>query len=407
MRVAMVSEHASPLAALGGVDAGGQNVHVAHLAAALAARGHEVDVYTRRDAEDLPRTVPVGPGVQVVHVDAGPALPLPKDALLPHMEVFGRELAAALLERPADLLHAHFWMSGVAAREAAGSVGLPLVQTFHALGSVKRRWQGEEDTSPPSRVVVETELAAAVDAVLATCSDEVRELAALGAPAERVHVVPCGVDLDLFSPDGPHGGPPRQQEHRVVAVGRLVERKGVEDAVRALALAPGGPLARTELLVAGGPPPGHLRIDAEAQRLRAVAEEVGVADRVHLLGRVDHADLPALLRSADAVVAPPWYEPFGIVPLEAMACGVPVVGTAVGGLLDTVEDGVSGALVPPRDPVALAAALGRLLDDPDRRSAWGRAGRRRAQEGYGWGSVAARTEDVYAGVLARTRLEAL
>lgn len=409
----MVSEHASPLAALGGVDAGGQNVHVAHLATALAARGHEVTVYTRRDAVDLPERVRLADGVDVVHVDAGPPTEVPKDALLPHMEAFGRELAAQLLEHPADLLHAHFWMSGVAARQAARSVGLPLVITFHALGSVKRRHQGADDTSPPSRVAVEAGLVADVDAVLATCTDEVRELVGsegrdgLGADGAAVHVVPCGVDVARFTPEGPVGGPPRRMPHRVVVVGRLVERKGVEDVVRALALAPGSALGRTELVVAGGPPADHLAIDAEAQRLLAVAEEVGVVDRVHLLGRADHGDLPALLRSADVVVAAPWYEPFGIVPLEAMACGRPVVGSAVGGLLDTVEDGVTGVLVPPRDPVALAAALAPLLDDPARRQAWGRAARERAVAHYGWPEVAARTEDVYAGVLARTRLEAL
>ncbi|GAA2024461.1 glycosyltransferase [Pseudokineococcus marinus] len=407
MRVAMVSEHASPLAALGGVDAGGQNVHVAHLAAALAARGHAVDVYTRRDAVDLPPQVELVDGVTVVHVDAGPPAEVPKDALLPHMEAFGRRLAEHLLERPADLLHAHFWMSGVATREAARSVGLPWVQTFHALGSVKRRHQGAEDTSPPSRVAVETELAAEADAVLATCRDEVSELADLGAPHDRVRVVPCGVDVDLFTPDGPVGGPERREQHRVVVVGRLVERKGVEEVVRALALGPTSALARTELLVLGGPPADHLAIDAEAQRLRGLAEELGVADRTHLLGRVDHSDLPALLRGADVVVATPWYEPFGIVPLEAMACGRPVVGSAVGGLLDTVEDGVTGALVPPRDAVALAAALGPLLEDAPRREAWGRAARERAVAGFSWREVAARTEDAYEGVLARTRLEAL
>ncbi|MEJ5915810.1 glycosyltransferase [Pseudokineococcus sp. 1T1Z-3] len=406
MRVAMVSEHASPLAALGGVDAGGQNVHVAALSAALAARGHEVDVYTRRDDEALPRVVPLSPGVRVVHLDAGPPLPLPKDALLPHVEALGRELAAALLERPADLLHAHFWMSGVAAREAAASVGVPVVQTFHALGSVKRRWQGAEDTSPPSRVSVEAQLAGSADLVLATCRDEVRELAELGAPAERVDVVPCGVDLDAFTPSGEVGGPPRHQPHRVLVVGRLVERKGVEDVVRALALvpagAPGHALSRTELLVAGGPAETQLGLDAYARHLRDVAAEVGVGERVRLLGRVGHGDLPALLRSADVVVAAPWYEPFGIVPLEAMACGVPVVGSAVGGLLDTVDDGVSGVLVPPRDPVALAAALGPLLADDERRRTVGLAARERAEQGYGWARVAARTEDAYRRVLART-----
>lgn len=403
----MVSEHASPLAVLGGVDAGGQNVHVAELAQALAARGHEVDVYTRRDAPDLPERVELAPGVSVVHVTAGPVEEVPKDALLPYMERFGSELAAALLDRPADLLHAHFWMSGLAAREAARSLGLPVVQTFHALGSVKRRHQGQEDTSPPTRVATEAELASGVDAVLATCRDEVHELAALGASVERVRVVPCGVDTDHFTPEGPDGGPPRRARHRVVSVGRLVERKGVDTVVRALALRGGGALSDVELLVVGGPPAEHLVIDAEAVRLRTLADELGVGDRVHLLGRVEHAELPALLRSSDLVVATPWYEPFGIVPLEAMACGRPVVGSAVGGLLDTVADGETGLLVPPRDPAALAAALAPLLEDTARLERWGEAARRRTVERYGWAEVARQTEDVYADVLARTRMEAL
>ncbi|MBO3087265.1 glycosyltransferase [Cellulomonas dongxiuzhuiae] len=392
MRIAMVSEHASPLAVLGGVDAGGQNVHVAALAGALADQGHEVTVYTRRDDPDLPERVPMTPGVEVVHVPAGPATAVPKDELLPWVRDLGSWVADDWATHGApDVVHAHFWMSGLAALQAAAVHGVPTVQTYHALGSVKRRHQGAKDTSPAGRITAEAAIGRRVDAVVATCTDEVRELARLGVPASRVRVVPCGVDVAHFRPVRRAAGPlPRRQPHRLVCLGRLVERKGLDTVLAALVDLPG-----TELLVAGGPDAAALREDAEVTRLTALAARLGVADRVHLLGRVGHDDVPALVSSADLVVATPWYEPFGIVPLEAAACGVPVVGSAVGGLLDSVVDGVTGVLVPPRDPAALAAAVRGLLADPARRRACGAAARRRALTRYSWRGVAAQTERVY------------
>jgi len=396
MRIAMVSEHASPLAVLGGVDAGGQNVHVAALASELAASGHTVDVYTRRDDPGMPAAVPLCPGVTVRHVDAGPPMAVPKDDLLPYMARFGDELTVAWSRRRPDVVHAHFWMSGLAALQAAAVTGVPVVQTFHALGSVKRRHQGAKDTSPAGRVITEATIGRRADAVVATCSDEVTELARLGVPTGHVRVVPCGVDVDHFSPAVAPAGVPRPagRPHRLLCVGRLVERKGVDTAIVALR-----DLPDAELWVAGGPDVAELSADTEASRLADVARRAGVGDRVRLLGRVGHDALPALLRDVDLVVVPPWYEPFGIVPLEAAACGVPVVGTAVGGLLDTVEDGRTGVLVPPRDPAALARALRELLDDPARRVAYGRTARRRAVARYAWDRVAAATADVYASLL--------
>jgi D-inositol-3-phosphate glycosyltransferase len=418
MRIAMVSEHASPLAALGGVDAGGQNVYVAALATALGRRGHDVTVYTRRDHPVPPgrrgaaeEPVPLAPGVEVVHVPVGPAAALPKDALLEWMPDFGRWLAARWEADPATrphVVHAHFWMSGVAATVAAGLLGgpaagrPPVLETFHALGAVKRRHQGPADTSPARRVQVERSLAGAVDAVIATCRDEVDELAAAGARPRSVFVVPCGVDLDTFTPAGPAAGPRVRRGQRLLSVGRLVPRKGVDTAVAALVDLPGSHLA-----IAGGPPAAALDADPEARRLRALAQRLGVADRVHLLGSVPHDRLPDLLRWTDAVIATPWYEPFGIVPLEAMACGRPVIGSAVGGLLDTVVPGETGTLVPPRDPAALAAAVADLLADDAGRARMGRAARRRALAHYGWDDVAAAVESAYLDVVAPADLLAV
>jgi glycosyltransferase involved in cell wall biosynthesis len=400
MRIAMVSEHASPLAAIGGVDAGGQNVHVAALSAALVRRGHEVTVFTRRDSADLPPRVRALDGYTVEHVPAGPATDIPKDLLLPHMAEFARWLARRWSVESYDLAHGHFWMSGLASVAAAARVDIPVVHTFHALGTVKRRHQGAKDTSPSERVRLEATVARDVARVIATCSDEVVELARMGVPTSRVSIVPCGVDTAHFTPDGAVAER-RTGRPRILTLGRLVERKGIDDTIRALALVPDA-----ELIVAGGPDARHLDGDVEYHRLRSVAHECGVGSRVVFLGRVDHDDIPPLIRSADIVCITPWYEPFGIVPLEAMACGVPVVASAVGGLIDSVVDGVTGVHVPPHDPTALSEALSALLADPPRRRRLGRAGVQRAHSRYTWERVAADTEAAYRLVLPALRASA-
>ena len=393
MKIAMVSEHASPLAVLGGVDAGGQNVHVAALATELGRKGMDVVVHTRRDDPTVARRVRIASGVVVDHVDAGPPEPVPKDRLLPYMDDFAAALHQSwAVERP-DVVHAHYWMSGRAALRAAERLGLPVVQTFHALGVVKRRHQGPKDTSPPEREEEERAIVARAHRLVATCSDEVFELVRLGADIERVRVLPCGVDPHLFRPDGPTEERTPGQ-HRLVAVGRLVERKGLGTVVSALPQLPDA-----QLVVAGGPCAAELSHDREAERLRDLASRHGVDDRVQLRGRLERSDVPALLRSADVVVCVPWYEPFGMVAVEAMACAVPVVASAVGGQVDTVVDGVTGVHVPPRDPDRLAKVVRRLLENPSLRASLGAAGLARARSRYSWARVAAATLDTYRELL--------
>lgn len=393
MRIDLISEHASPLAALGDVDAGGQNVHVAALAEGLAGRGHRVRVHTRRDDSDLDPVVRLPTGVEVVHVDAGPARRLPKDELWPHMDAFAEALARRWRTDPPDAAHAHFWMSGYAALCARSRTGVPVAMTFHALGAEKRRQQGAKDTSPPERIAVEAEIGRAADLVLATTAAERDLHIAAGATPGRVAVVPCGVDVDRFRPD-PTAGPPAGAPLRVGIVSRLVERKGIGNVIEALVHLPGA-----ELVVAGGPPADRLDDDPAVRRFRALAEALGVGDRVTLVGAVERTDVPALLRSVDVVACCPWYEPFGLVALEAMACGRPVVATAVGGLAETVVDGVTGRLVPPRDPRAIAGALGSLRAAQVRRPL-GRAARSRACR-YGWDRVARATEVALARIAAQ------
>ena len=399
MRIAMVSEHASPLATLGGVDAGGQNVHVAALAIGLARLGNSVTVYTRRDDRKLPVRVPLAPGVVVEHIDAGPVKPIPKDAIYPHVRTFAARLRRAWTQDRPDVVHSHFWMSGLAALGAAKPLGLPVAHTFHALGVEKRRHQGNADTSPDSRIAEEERIVREVDRVVATASAEVFELLRMGANPRKLKIVPCGVDLDRFTPEGPRETR-RADRMRIVTLSRSVPRKGLADVVEALTDVPDA-----ELVIAGGGEGPDLLTDPEAQRLSSLARALGVADRVYLRGRVEREDVPPLLRSADVVVCTPWYEPFGIVPLEAMACGVPVVVSSVGGLVDTVVDGLTGIHVPPQSPRQLAYALKELAADAARRRMLGRLGVDRVRARYSWSRIAAETFDIYRGLVTTSKEE--
>jgi glycosyltransferase involved in cell wall biosynthesis len=309
------------------------------------------------------------------------------------MGEFARVLSQRWSEERPDVVHAHFWMSGKASLDAGLPLGIPIVQTFHALGIEKRRYQGNKDTSPASRLDEERRIARDASRIVATATAEAFELVRMGADTAKIAVVPCGVDLRLFQPMGPAEERDRSRK-RLVCLSRLVERKGIADVINALVLLP-----NVELIVAGGPEAAKLREDPEAQRLQQLAKDLGVGDRVVFRGRIERQNVPALLRSADAVVCYPWYEPFGIVPLEAMACGVPVVVAQVGGLVDSIVNGVTGMHVPPRSPIALSEAIGNLLKDEKRCMELALAGTRRANRRYGWARIASDTLAVYNDVI--------
>jgi glycosyltransferase involved in cell wall biosynthesis len=294
--------------------------------------------------------------------------------------------------------HAHFWMSGLAAVTAARQCHIPVVQTFHALGSVKRRYQGAADTSPPQRAGYERALGRAVDRVVVQCQDEVSELVRLGVPRAQMSLIPSGVNSDRFNPDGPavDRDPSRP---RILTVGRFVERKGFGDLVQAMRYVPGA-----ECVIVGGSPGGRVEDDPYARQLRRLAEQCQVSDRVTMVGAVPADDMPRWYRSADVLAATPWYEPFGLTPLEAMACGVPVIGTAVGGITDTVVDGLTGDLVPARDPRALGGVLRKLVNDKVRRFAYATAALDRARQCYSWKRAASQLGAVYAAVAGLRRV---
>jgi glycosyltransferase involved in cell wall biosynthesis len=384
MKIAVVSAHVSPLAALSGAGGNGERVHAAELAKALGRRGHQVTVYTRRDSATLPAQVSAGPCVTVEHVPAGPPEPMPIDKQLRYMADFGGYLADRWLRDPPDVVHAHSWTSGMAALAGARHLGLPVTQTFHSLGAVERRHHGSGGPSPGARIRLEVAIARDVDAVVATCSDQVSELTRLGVPRPSITVVPGGVDTGQFTPDGPSAR--RGEVPRLLSVARPAEHKGLATTLRALTAVPDA-----ELVIAGGPPRAQLRNDREYRRLAKLATHLGVSNRVKFCGRVGHQDMPALLRSADLLVNVPWYESFGRAALEAMACGTPVVASAVGGHTDTVVDGSTGALIPPRQPDVLARKIRDLLGSPVLLHGYGIAAADRARARYSWERIGQET----------------
>ena len=398
----MISEHASPLAALGGEDSGGQNVYVAELARRLGTMGHEVDVFTRQDNPLLPEVVPFAEEVRVINLPTGPAKRIPKDDLFPYMASFRDAFYRFARDEPTayDLVHANFWMSGWVACEAKRDLGLPFAQTFHALGAIKRREQGGADTSPPERPAAEFRIVEEADRILATCPAEVEELTELyyTDPA-RLSLVPCGVDIGTFRPVDKKevrialGLPDRPT---VVYVGRLVPRKGVTTLIEAFALLPRGLDAR--LVIVGGEPGGS----PEIAQLSALAEGLKVREGVIFAGSRPQGELYRYYGAADAAVSVPHYEPFGMTPLEAMACATPVVGSEVGGIKTSVADGASGFLVPPKRAEVLADRLLRLLSDGKLRDRMGRAAQRRVEERYTWERVARLAAAAFSKVVRET-----
>ncbi|RZT42484.1 glycosyltransferase family 4 protein [Cupriavidus agavae] len=403
-RIALISEHASPLASIGSIDSGGQNVYVAHLARQLGKCGYAVDVFTRRDKALLADVVPFAPNVRVVHVPAGPAVHVPKEALLPYMADFG-DFMVDFMRRDAigyDILHANFFMSGVAALRARRALGIPLVMTFHALGKVRRLHQGSADGFPDSRFDIEDELAREADCVIAECPQDLEDLVTLyrGDPA-RIETVPCGFDDEEFAPmdrDAARASLGWEREaFTVLQLGRLVPRKGIDNVIRAMGcLRRHFGIAARLHVVGGNAEQPSVEATPEIGRLRGVAEQAGVADAVTFVGRRGREQLRTFYSASDVFVTTPWYEPFGITPVEAMACGVPVVGASVGGIRSTVADGETGYLVPAHDPDTLAARLADLARDRATARRMGEAGRRRAQALFTWAGVARQMEQVYA-----------
>jgi histidinol-phosphate phosphatase family protein len=407
MRIALISEHASPQAGLGGVDGGGQNVYVGQVARHLAQRGHAVEVLTRRDDTDAPSVVEWLDGVHIVHVPAGPPRRCRKEDLLPFMDEFMVHALARARRRKYDLVHANFFMSALVGLELKRRLGVPLVVTFHALGRVRRLHQGDSDAFPVERLAIEERAVAEADRVIAECPQDREDLIQLyQARRDRIRIIPCGFDPEEFGPGDKQQARAElglvPEERIILQLGRMVPRKGVDNVIRGLArLRRDHGVAARLLIVGGESRQPDATVTPEIGRLRDIAREENVADRVLFVGSRSRPELRTYYTAADVFVTTPWYEPFGITPVEAMACGTPVIGSAVGGIKTTVRDGVTGYQVPPRDPAALAERLAHLFGQPALLREFSRQGVRRARTLYTWRSVAASIERLYDEVRSR------
>jgi len=388
MRVAMLSVHTCPLAALGAKETGGMNVYVREVSRELGRMELDVDVFTRSQNPEIERVVQLAPRVRVVHLPAGPEAPMPREDIYHHLDEFVSALDAWRLRDGVeyDLVHGHYWLSGLAGLRLRARWGGPLVQMFHTLGQMKNSVaRTADELEPELRIAAESRIIAAADRIIAANAVEREHLAAYyGAERERVAVIPCGVDTELFTPADPAGAKAAlglPEGPLLVYVGRLTPIKGLETLLESMALLP----APRFLLIIGDdqdePQNGHVA------HLRERVAALGLADSVRFLGAQRQERLRLYYAASDATVMPSYYESFGMVALEAMACGSPVIASNVGGLTTTVRDGVTGFLVPDGDASALAGALGRVLADGDLRWRLGREAVRWASR-YRWPCVA-------------------
>lgn len=409
-RIAFISEHASPLVTPGSVDAGGQNVYVAELAKQMSRMGYLVDVFTRRENPEMPSVTPWMEDVRVILIDAGPAKVMAKEELLPYMAAFREEMISFMEEAQVTyhLVHANFFMSALVAMELKQMLGIPFVVTFHALGHVRKMYQGDQDRFPPERIDIESEVILQASQVIAECPQDKEDLVNFyKAPLNKITIIPCGVNLEeVYAVDKAKA---REILHLpahdkiVLQLGRMVPRKGVDNVIRAL-----GHLQMEDVklvIVGSNVPASSAKADHELERLRTLAGELNVSDQVIFAGQRDRYELKHYYSAADLFITTPWYEPFGITPLEAMACGTPVIGSEVGGIKYSVADGRTGLLVPPRDPVSLAAAIFKLLQDDHLRQEMSSNAIKRIHALFTWECVARKMKYLYQQVINETYYE--
>jgi len=399
-RVAVLSLHTSPLLLPGNGDAGGMNVYVRELCSALAQTGVDTAVFVRRH-DNAETVVEVEPGFKVIHINAGPPH-LPKEALAAVVEEFAAGVNDWIAQHPVDVLHANYWLSGVAGHRLKHDLDLPLVSTFHTLARVKAE---TGDLEPQRRINAEAEVIACSDVITANSVTELQQLASLyGADPKRIDVVAPGIDRAVFSPglrEGARNALGLKDGPVLLFVGRIQPLKGLDVAVATLA-----GLSRryqdAQLLVVGGVsgPQGQ----KELQRFEDSVQRYGLQDRVKLVPPQPHHLLSTYYRAADVCLVPSRSESFGLVALEAAACGVPVVASDVGGLTTLVDHGRTGLRVAGRDPAGYIDAVSAILEDPRLAESMARRGAEMAAR-YSWSATALRLRRIFAGLSSRVPLD--
>jgi D-inositol-3-phosphate glycosyltransferase len=414
VRVAMLSVHSSPLARLGGKEAGGMNVYVRELARELGSRGIPVDIFTRSQDRRVPLIEPLSCGARVINLHTGPAAPYDKNWVLTYLPEFVSRVRcfAEGEDLSYDVIHSHYWLSGEAALRLRRSWGVPVVHMFHTLGAMKNSVaRSDAETETSQRIAIERRLMHDVDAVVAaTPLDRAQMVWNYNAPIDRIQVIPCGVDLRRFRPE--ERAPARAQfglrdnDLVLVLVGRMEPLKGMDALIRAVAvLSERRPEWRERLravLVGGDGEERQAHWNGEQRRLDGLRHELGVVEQVRFFGARPQEQLPALFSAADVVTVPSHYESFGMVALEALASGAAVVASNAGGLALTIEDGRSGLLFPVDDQIALAAQIERLLDNAQFAATLREGARRRAAD-FAWPTIARRMTNLYEDVRTTRR----
>ena len=405
-RVATLMVHTSPLDQAGTGDAGGMNIYVVEAAQNMAAMGVQVDIFTRRNNPDVADIVDVAPGVRVIQLNVGPVSGVTKEQLpklIPDMSIAFKD---ALTKVHYDVIHSHYWISGKVAMPVAKELEIPLVHTMHTMGRVKNLNLAEGEVPEPMiRVQGETQVVAAADALVANTDAEAASLVSLyEACPDNVLVVSPGVNLKVFTP-GEGRGVAREalqmdkNAHVISFVGRIQPHKGPEVLIRAIAeMVSHSPHLRAKLItnIMGGASGAN---QSEVERLKELTTWLGIDDVVRFAPPVPREELPQWYRASDLVCVPSYSESFGLVALEAQACGTPVVATAVGGLRTAVADGISGVLVDGHDPRAWSSVLARLLQEPQRRVLLSMGAIEHASH-FGWDATSRGTLDIYDRVLS-------
>jgi D-inositol-3-phosphate glycosyltransferase len=410
LRVAVLSYHTCPLATLGGKDTGGMNVYVRELTRQLGKMGIQVDVFTRSQDEHVPHVLhDLGYGNRVVHIPAGPETPRPKQELAGYLPVFTKGILefAENKNLKYDIIHSHYWMSGIVGRELKKTWNIPVIHMFHTLGLMKQRVaRSPEEAEGEYRILGEREVLKIADRIVAATQAELAQLQWLyQADARKIVIIPPGVDVSRFYPISADeakefiGAPPC--EHMLLYVGRIEPLKGIDTLIKALALMRQNGVYVCLSVIGGEMENGAEDVNAEMTRLKSMREEAGVNDLVTFLGQRSQDTLPYYYSAAEAVVVPSFYESFGMVALEAMACGRPVVASQVGGLAFLVQDGITGFTVPVDDPQALAERLTELIQDAKLRQKMGAQAAAIAHD-FGWDRIASQILALYDNVLSQT-----
>lgn len=414
-RIALLTDHADPLAPIGSLEAGGENVYVSELSKALARLDWSVDVFTRWSSPKNTKIAKIGSSVRVIRLKAGPVDYIPRDKLFPHMEEYVESFLSFMKETKSEylLLHGNYYFSGWAGVQLSRRLGIPHVNTFHTLGAIRHLALGSRDQSPKERIKIETEVLDGADRIIATSPPMKEEMIEhYKTQAKKIIVIPGGVNLNRFTPT-PQLLARRvlhvdQNMQMILYVGRIERRKGLDTLLSAMyELARRMPEERRnlKLYISGSVPPNKwesLSDGAEKEelhRLEEIVEQLKIKDMVRFIGSVNREYLQYYYSSADMTIVPSFYEPFGLVPLESMACGTLVIASKVGGMQWTIKDGKSGFLVPPRDPLVLAEKMQYVLEHPAVRKKMRENGIDRVSHFFSWDVVAQQMSQFYSDFL--------